>query len=250
MNKFVFNLKNDFLSLCSTLFSFANNRCSCLICGKYCTSVCICKSCYEKYFCVSADFFKRCEKCGKELVSEEKFCMECRESPIFSKTDKVFPLFSYRLWNSDFLCRWKLEDERIYSAFFAKIVNSGLIKLKEYVGDFVVVPVPPRPGKIKEKGWDQIQELCYFLQFKFGWKVENLLERKTSVQQKTLDRKNRMKAIGTAFSVVSKKNIPPKVCIVDDVITTGSTVEACASVIKERNPNCKVYVLSIFIVDS
>ena len=176
--------------------------------------------------------------------------MECRNNSVFSSTDKVFPLFSYRLWNSDFLCRWKLEEERIYSSFFAALVNSGLKKLKESVGDFILVPVPPRPGKIKEKGWDQIQELCSFLKFKFGWKVENLLERKTSVQQKTLDRKNRMETIASAFSILPQINqIPEQVCIIDDVLTTGSTIEACASVLKEKNKAVKVYALSIFIVD-
>ena len=250
MNKFLFNLKQTAFSVCLKLFSFANTRCFCLVCGKYCGNICVCKNCYQTYFSISLDFEGRCKKCGKTLVSEENLCMECRNNSVFSSTDKVFPLFSYRLWNSDFLCRWKLEEERIYSSFFAALVNSGLKKLRKSVGDFILVPVPPRPGKIKEKGWDQIQELCAFLKFKFGWKVENLLERKTSVQQKTLDRKNRMETIANAFSVLPQINqIPEQVCIIDDVITTGSTIEACASVLKEKNKAVKGYALSIFIVD-
>ena len=87
--------------------------------------------------------------CGKRLVSENEICTECRKSSVLQHTDGVFPLFSYRLWNIDLLCRWKMQEERQLSPFFAGKLASRLRELSNYFSDFAVIPVPPRPGKIR-----------------------------------------------------------------------------------------------------
>lgn len=150
---------------------------------------------------------------------------------------------------------WKSKEVRSLSQMFAKILNQALIQLKaEYI-----VPVPPRKGKIKEKGWDQIDEICNLLKFKYGYKVLHLLERRTRVQQKTLDREGRMQQIGKAYFCVPlsmfKKQLKPygnvlpqKVVLVDDVCTTGSTLESCAAILKEAGIK-EVTGLTLFLVD-
>ena len=118
---------------------------------------------------------------------------------------------------------------------------------------FAVVPVPPRPGKIREKGWDQIDEICSYLGK--GWKIEilRILKRNSRMQQKKLDRVQRIEGIGTAYSLVSeskllKTKIPPAVILIDDVLTTGSTIENCAALLKRAGVE-KVFVITLFIVD-
>lgn len=166
-----------------------------------------------------------------------------------NSVDGAFPLFSYRLWNASLLCRWKLEGERVFSGFLAGLVNERLEQLRNSVGEFAVVPVPPRPGKIRREGWDQIEELCTFLEYRFDWNVMRLLVRNSNVEQKTLDRSQRMEMIGKAYSLNAKvKTVPETVCIIDDVLTTGSTAEACAQVLK-KNGCRRVLVVSLFCVD-
>ena len=63
-----------------------------------------------------------------------------------------------------------------------------------------VVPVPPRPGKIRSRGWDQIEELSEILKVKFGYKVLKLLERTEKNQQKKLDRKKRLSSKGKIYT--------------------------------------------------
>ena len=123
----------------------------------------------------------------------------------------------------------------------------------------VVVPVPPRPGKIQEKGWDQIDELCGQLKYRFGFTILPLLERKSTGQQKKLDREERLKTIGKSYFLVGQKEVqkllkpfkgefPNRVCIIDDVCTTGSTLENCAQVLKEAGIKV-VEAITLFSVD-
>lgn len=113
----------------------------------------------------------------------------------------------------------------------------------------MIVPVPPRPGKIREKGWDQVEEVCTFLEYRYGWNVRRILKRLSAVQQKSLDRNHRMEMIGKAYTVRDKvKSVPGLVCLVDDVLTTGSTLESCGRLLKDLG--CELVIaVSLFIVD-
>lgn len=172
-------------------------------------------------------------------------------------TDQVFPLHSYRLWNKKILFDWKLADERTLSELFAKAVFSAFQVLFPGArpSDVALVPVPPRKGKIKKKGWDQIQELCFYLRKMYSFEVFNCLERKSRSQQKKLSRMERLAGKGKSYSLNGRfargKNLgklPESVLLVDDVITTGVTVEEIAQILKEGGVKI-VNVISLFIVD-
>lgn len=118
-----------------------------------------------------------------------------------------------------------------------------------------VVPVPPRPGKIKKKGWDQIDELCFYLKNIYGVKVYKVLERLSKKQQKKLSRDERLQLIKKGYVLKNNKkiksflqNIPEKIVLIDDVMTTGSTIEACAEALKTAGVKT-VVVITLFIVD-
>ena len=140
---------------------------------------------------------------------------------------------------------WKSKEERVISNMFAWILNSALKKMDAQF----IVPVPPRKGKINQKGWDQIDELCSLLQYRYGYKILQLLQRKTVIQQKKLDREGRLQQIGLAYSLKPYHGaLPQSVVLLDDVCTTGSTIESCARLLKEVGIK-HVNGLSLFIVD-
>ena len=181
--------------------------------------------------------------------------MVCREKPVLKSTDCVIPLFSYRLWNRELMFRWKMQEERNFSPIFAKLLSEILRK----TGNEVIVPVPPRKGKIRKNGWDQIEELCCFLEKRYGFRVLRILERNTSGQQKKLSRTQRLESIKTAYQLCSRKlvlnalkpfsgKLPDTVCLVDDVCTTGSTLESCAEILKKEGIKT-VNAVTLFTVD-
>lgn len=200
----------------------------------------------KRYFSVDRIMEKeRCQCCGRELVSMKEKCMKCREEPVMKNTDSVTPLFSYRLWNRELMFRWKMQGERNFSALFAGL----LAKVLRKYGASVIVPVPPRKGKIRRDGWDQIEELCVFLERRFGFRVLRILERNTSGQQKKLSRAQRLESIKTAYSLKPfSGKLPESVCLIDDVCTTGSTLESCAILLKGAGIK-KVDAVTLFTVD-
>lgn len=196
----------------------------------------------------------RCKICGKPLISTREECLQCRETPVLHHSDRVFPLYSYNLWNKEILFLWKINEIRSLSPFFAQKVAEVLNQL----GQKVIVPVPPRPGKIKKKGWDQIDELCSFLNHRYKFTILDILERQTKQEQKKLDRKERLEQISSAYVLKSpekqekillkfKSQLPQEVCIIDDVCTTGATVEQCAAILKERGVKV-VNAITLFAV--
>lgn len=249
-------MKQFFVSAFRILYVFISGGEKCAVCGAIVFLRPVCPSCLKQHFDVSRILEKkRCECCGKELVCMHGKCMKCREEPVLKSTDFVLPLFSYRLWNRELMFRWKMQEERSFSPLFAKLLCQILRKTQNKV----IVPVPPRKGKIRKNGWDQIEELCVFLEKRYGFRVLRILERNTSGQQKKLSRSQRLESIKSAYSLCQAPvferalkpfsgHLPQEVCLIDDVCTTGSTIESCAEILKSAGAE-KVHAVTLFTVD-
>ena len=110
---------------------------------------------------------------------------------------------------------------------------------------------PSRHGKIRERGWDQIEELFKILEYFYGFKILRILKRLSETEQKKLDRNERLSTIGKSYALkegANKIEVPAQVCIIDDVITTGATLQSCAAALKSLGMK-KIYALTLFIVD-
>lgn len=249
MNRKLFVSYQKFISFTRKLVYVVLPGCRCIVCGAEAGDLPVCKKCAETYFAVKSVKSGLCAHCGKQLISEHNLCMSCRENSVLIHVDSVYPLFSYRLWASLALCRWKLDGERVFSMFFAGLLQKRLKELYALKGDFVIVPVPPRPGKIRRTGWDQIDELSKILENFYEFPFCRILERYSVVEQKSLDKTERMESIGKSYGV--KRNVfavPERICLLDDVLTTGATLESCAVKLKEAGAK-EVFAVTLFTVD-
>jgi predicted amidophosphoribosyltransferase len=119
-------------------------------------------------------------------------------------------------------------------------------KIKQKNTPLAIVPVPPRPGKFKKAGWDQVEYLARLLERGRGIAqvpVLRCLKRLPSKIQKELNREERMRNLRDRI-VVTKKP-PAAAVIIDDVMTTGSTLEVCATALKSGGAE-KVYGICLF----
>ena len=233
------------------VLSFVAGGNACAVCGGQAGVIPLCgeceKRCFAKPPCGGGE---RCSVCGKTRISERGVCMRCRRERLLVHTDAVFPLYSYRLWNSVLLFRWKIQGERALSPFFASRAASALKALPEKCA---VVPVPPRPGKIFREGRDQIDELSRCLRGLYALPVLKVLKRISSQQQKKLNRAERLARTekryvlkNDRFLPQSFKTAPPEAAVLlDDIITTGATLEICAELLKKAGVK-RVYAITLF----
>lgn len=144
----------------------------------------------------------------------------------------------------------KLVHELKYHAGFHlwKDVAKLLQSLKEYSAFFdeaVLVPVPLHASKLRQRGFNQ----SYFLAKKIGkiaWntRVEEILVRTKATDSQTyLSKKERIKNVKNAFSLSRKSVIKDqlKYILIDDVFTTGATLNECANVLKQHGVK-RIYV--------
>ena len=118
-----------------------------------------------------------------------------------------------------------------------------------------IVPVPPRPGKIRKTGWDQTESIAKKLERCPDVRVIRILKRTETVQQKKLNRQQRLVHSGAGYSLNEKAVehffdnglLPESVVLIDDIITTGSTLKACASVLKNAGIK-RVSAVTLFTV--
>ena len=185
---------------------------------------------------------QKCNLCGKPLISEIDICLSCRNQA--AKTyDRLWVIFPYTGIFRKLLHAYKFGKNLALAYFFAQKVFD-VIAENPALWDAVLVPVPPRPGKIKETGWDQVEYLVkQLLKLSDKSVVCRCLKRRRSKVQKQLDRKERMENMKGRIYL---QKVPPKTAlIIDDVITTGSTLEVCSEVLKEGGAE-KVYALCLF----
>ena len=198
----------------------------------------------EKCLCCSAEAFSKplCSSCEKDLLGEIGKCKRSEKSDFI---DEIFPLFLYADWKKHLLSEWKMNGNRSLSPFFADCIATALFRLKWQ--NFPIVPIPPRPRKIFLNGFDQIDELSHFLHERHKIKIKKVLKRVSTVEQKHLSKAQRAENSKKSFLLknanVGKLTTP--VILLDDVITTGATLDACAKILKDAGIK-KVFAITLF----
>jgi len=147
--------------------------------------------------------------------------------------DQVFCLGSY--------------DEEILASIVKRLKYSGWYGLQEYLpqvlqplkefcpADAVLIPLPLHPRRKRERGFNQAEVIAKALTKVTGLPVSNVLIRKRfTKQQAKLSEEERTRNVQDAFQLNPKTPSLPKIgVLIDDVITTGSTLGAAARVLRE-----------------
>jgi ComF family protein len=216
---------------------------ACPVCGKPLVTgrearLGICADCEGLYALEGGD---RCQVCGRPLISEIAVCTDCRAAEhVF---DKAAALYPYTRQCVKLLHAYKFRGHRALAPFFAdKMLEArDLFFDRALFDELVMVPVPPRDGKMKKAGWDQVEIIARILERRT--RLRRCLKRLPSASQKKLSAEDRAKNL--KGRIICTKSPPQRVLLIDDVYTTGATLDVCASALKESGAEM-VYGLCLF----
>lgn len=143
------------------------------------------------------------------------------------------------------LGRLKYAGAARVAAPLAAVAMPALQQVRAIAGSAPLVPVPLHPVRARQRGFNQAALLAVQLGRRSGMETSELLVRdRTTTRQHGLDRAARMRNLAGAFRVPPGVRVPPAAVLVDDILTTSATMEACAGVL--RDAGCQeVYGVAI-----
>jgi ComF family protein len=164
--------------------------------------------------------------------------MTCRERDF--QFEKNISIYEYRTTAAALIARYKFQGCRYLAQWFSKQFYG---KLRAEERPYCIVPVPGNPRSVRKRGWDQIREIVGILERRYGIPAAYLLRRKPSRQQKSLGYRQRCENLRGRIRVYRsgaeafRKKLPsretiPHIILIDDVFTTGATVNECAGVLR------------------
>ncbi len=170
-----------------------------------------------------------CGMCARPTPSPVAACGRClKQPPAF---DYVHCVFLYEAPVHWMIGRFKFNRQLVYGRVLAQLIKDDW---PDTALPDMIVPVPLHRERLRQRGFNQALELFRPLAQSLGIPIENRLcvrARPTSAQS-GLDKQARRSNVRGAFKV--KANCSGKhVVIVDDVVTTGSTVGEMARVLKQ-----------------
>ena len=194
----------------------------CLLCGKLSgTQQDLCPACRSKL-----PFNEHhCSTCAQPLPSSipaGSICGRCQTNP--PTYDHCFAPFRYQneLTNlhHNFKFHHKLAAGRLMAELMCEQLAAPLIQRPQ-----LLLPVPLHAKRLRERGFNQAQELARILSAQLSIPVDShsLSRRCNTRAQSSLPKKERQKNIRNAFALTAKIG-SPHVAIIDDVMTTGLTV--------------------------
>ncbi len=191
-----------------------------------CLSLDLCRGCY-----LQLPFNQHsCQLCSLPLNSSgaQLICGECLRSP--PDYDRSFCPFEYRYPISDLIRHFKYGNHLATARVLAELLSHHLRLQRTHPWPDCIIPVPLHTQRYRQRGYNQVIEVGWYLHRRLNLPLRlDVLERtRATPEQAGLTRQARQKNLRRAFNAVSAM-IPRKVAILDDVITTGSTVQEVAS---------------------
>lgn len=173
----------------------------------------LCTTCHNKFQLITPPY---CSRCYKPDIKD--VCSDCK---IWEKEGIIVnhqAVFTYNTAMEEFFSRYKfLGDYRLHHVFH---------KYFQIEKGHTIVPIPVSKQRFQERDFNQVAALLQQLPF------SSLLEKEEGPAQNTRTRNERLKNKNT-FTLKAKVKVPDKILLVDDVYTTGRTLQHAIAVLKQ-----------------
>lgn len=200
----------------------------------------ICLECLERLVLLTPPW---CMKCGKKLHQQEELCADCKR--IGHRYIKGRALYEYKS-AADSIYHYKYGGRQEYGDFFGE-------EISKYLGDYIrqvspdaLIPIPLHRKRYRKRGYNQAEILARAIGRYTGVPVlDNVLVRvKNTAPLKRQNPSERQNNLKKAFNIVRNDVKLDTIIIIDDIYTTGSTIDEAASVFLQNGVR-KVYFITL-----
>lgn len=196
----------------------------------------LCERCDQEALRLTGD---RCSKCGR--ISLDEICSDCNWwNDYFKDNDPLqynVSIYQYNNFFQDIITMWKYRGDYILIEAFMNPFKEHYINRFAFLNNPVAIPIPLSEERLKERGFNQAEQLALFLPIP----IKNILFRNNSEKQA---KKSRHERIGEKNPFKIKQKINNPVILVDDIYTTGATIRHAATILKEAGcPHVYSYTL-------
>jgi ComF family protein len=212
----------------------------CLICGIFLNgersggeSPYVCTRCLAGFSRVCSP---RCPVCGTPFrsgIAEDHVCEDClRKRPFFDRAGAPF-VYEGELMKA--IHEFKYEGRSRMAGWLGPLLASFAEGWVREGSGVLLMPVPLHPKRLRKRGFNQSLLLARHVAKRLGAQVDFLSLRRIrdTTPQTGLKRDERRKNVRRAFEVVDRSAVRRKrIVLVDDVATTGSTLNECARVLR------------------
>lgn len=222
----------------------------CAVCGKLLAcgetrKISVHKDCWRRLNRITGPV---CCRCGKPVLSaQQEYCYDC------SRQTRTFEgghgLWLYDAVSSQSVFSYKYSRKRSYVPFYGE-------SLMHFYGDWIrslkvqqLIPVPVSRQKKRQRGFNQAELLADYMGGAMAIPVnaQSLVRIHSTAPQKELGREERRRNLEKAFRVrATGLEGVERVLLIDDIYTTGSTIESCARALKLAGVD-KIWFLTLCI---
>jgi ComF family protein len=201
----------------------------CLNCGKERTFCC--EDCFSLIE-INPFEYCLCEKPQKTV--REGHCSRCDKKALnglYAATDFKQKIVKQLIHNF----KYRQQIKELAYPLSALILTHLYFIAKDFPPDSLLIPVPLFARRKKRRGFNQAEEIGKIISEKTNIELsaENLIRVKNTPQQVGLNKEEREKNIQGAFEVADRERVRNKmIFLIDDVYTTGATMEECAKTLK------------------
>ena len=182
---------------------------------------------------IVAPFCQKCSKPFEGSITNTFACANCAHRTIYF--DAAVAAYRGRGIVRQIIHEFKYGRQIYLRHLVGRWLNSALDDERLRQSHFdVIVPVPLHPTRRRERGFNQASLLAELLSAQTSIPAKPLLERtRYTTTQTALDRSERMENLHNAFRLRKNADVRGlRVLLVDDVLTTGSTLNECARILK------------------
>lgn len=216
----------------------------CAICDKVIeASANVCRECGTRVHPIRG---ATCMKCGKKLSdSERMYCYDCGRK--LHHFDRGWAIFEYEDVRKS-LYRFKYAGRAEYGRFYAEAADMYLGEVLRSLHADAIIPVPIHRRRMRMRGYNQASVFAHELGVRIDVPVldDYIIRQKATIPLKKLGESERRNNLKKAFIIGPNVVKLSTIIIIDDIYTTGATIDTISNVCREGGIK-HIYFLTVAI---